>query len=157
MENILIEAENSFDGTYVIKEGTVAISSYAFMNVTSLYALYIPESVSLIANDAFNNCISLLEVYYGGSEEKWLTLNDDYFANGNEALVYAYVNFDTEALPEAFVDCDGDGMLTISDLAYVKLLLSCAETLVDKLPDINRDGVFDTADLATLKLMLANI
>jgi hypothetical protein len=110
-----------------------------------------------IGNSAFEECISLMEVYYEGNEEKWDSLNENYFNNGNESLVYAYVNFETEDLPEVFYDCDGDGCLTTTDMSILKLLLSGIDEYYIRYPDINFDGELNTLDLAILKLMLVGI
>lgn len=153
LENVLVAVKDTFDGVYTIKKGTKLISSYAFFRTSSLAVLYVPSSMEKIGDSAFEECISLLEVYYEGDEETWLSLNENYFKTNNEALVYAYVNFQTD---NVLGDCDGDGTLTTTDLAVIKLILAGIEKEYDNPPDINQDGVFDVVDLATLKLMLAN-
>jgi hypothetical protein len=154
LENVLVAVKDTFYGVCTIKKGTKLISSYAFFRTSSLAVLYVPSSMEKIGDSAFEECISLLEVYYEGDEETWLSLNENYFKTNNEALVYAYVNFKTD---NVLGDCDGDGTLTTTDLAVIKLILAGIEKEYDNPPDINQDGVFDVVDLATLRLKLVNI
>ncbi|MDE7337052.1 MAG: leucine-rich repeat domain-containing protein [Clostridia bacterium] len=50
------------DYEFSIKDGTKAISSYAFANRKSLCELNIPDTVEMIDNNAFENCTNIKEL-----------------------------------------------------------------------------------------------
>ena len=57
-----------------------------FYGCTSLTEVTLPESVSTIENNAFYGCSSLTDVYYGGTEEQWGSIQ---IGSDNEALINA--------------------------------------------------------------------
>ena len=54
-----------------IGDGVKCIGEYAFANSKTIETVYIPDSVTLIQEGAFNGCNHLKYVYYGGTEEEW--------------------------------------------------------------------------------------
>lgn len=58
----------------VIEEGVKHIGSYAFAG-TGITEIFIPTSVTSIASDAFNNCVSLYNIYYEGANFDVFTYN----------------------------------------------------------------------------------
>ena len=65
--------------------GIPEIANQTFENCVSLQEIYIPASVKKVGAYAFNNCKSLNKVYFGGSEEMWgnvvIDSNDRYLTN----------------------------------------------------------------------------
>jgi len=51
----------------ILPEGVTSIVNNAFDNCTSLAAIMIPNSVNTIDNNAFNACSNLIRVFYGGA------------------------------------------------------------------------------------------
>lgn len=52
----------------------------------------IPDSVTSIDNNAFYSCMSLADVYYGGSEAQWDAVT---IGSGNDALKSANIHYKT--------------------------------------------------------------
>ena len=67
----LIGAKNSLSGSYSIKEETTCIADRAFYNCSSLTSVTIPNSVKAIGVDAFDGCIALTDINYGGTKAQW--------------------------------------------------------------------------------------
>lgn len=61
--NHLIRAKKSLEGAYKIKEGTVNIADWAFLNREKLKSIEIPDSVVSIGSEAFRMCENLDCVY----------------------------------------------------------------------------------------------
>ncbi len=58
-----------------LPEGTRDIFNGAFIACTSLKSIVIPASVTRIGDMAFIQCPALTDVYYGGSEEDWKSID----------------------------------------------------------------------------------
>lgn len=71
--NYVIYAKPSLTGEYTIKEGTLTIADFAFVDCNNLTNITIPESVTSIGDWAFSGCSSL------GS----LTIPDSVISIGN--------------------------------------------------------------------------
>ena len=79
---------------------------FAGMPIT---AVTIPGSVTYIGRRAFNNCDSLTDVYFDGSEEQWTEMD---IGSGNDALVNARIHFSlVRVFTVTFVDYDGTVLL----------------------------------------------
>ena len=79
-------------GSYTVPDGITTISERAFFGCTELTSVSIPASVKNIGKWAFVNCISLEDIYYGGTETQWeelLKLTGEY----NEDLVSAIIHY----------------------------------------------------------------
>lgn len=60
--NHLIETKNTISGKYAIKDGTVAITGYAFYDCNNLTDVIIPDSVENIGAYAFGSCYNLRNI-----------------------------------------------------------------------------------------------
>ena len=59
----------------VIQNGVTSIGDYAFYGCKDLLiSVEIPDSVTCIGDYVFYNCVKLTDVYYGGSQSEWLTI-----------------------------------------------------------------------------------
>ena len=154
----LMAASDNFGGSYSIKDGTLSVAGGVFEGFLSIVRLHIPESVVSIGANAFNNCYTLTNVYYGGSKEQWEELQKTFMDNGNASLLYAYVSYNTNEIPPFSGDLDGDANITTGDLAVLKLVLAGMEEdtyeFYDQ-ADFNMDGTVNSSDLAEIKLYLA--
>ncbi len=61
----LVDANENISGKYVVKDGTLSISPYAFFNCSSLTEISLPDSVKSIGSDAFTYCSALKTVSLG--------------------------------------------------------------------------------------------
>ncbi len=64
--------------TLTISEGITSIGTWAFRNCEGLKDLFLPASLSALAFEAIIFSDSRPRLYYGGSEENWNTLMDEY-------------------------------------------------------------------------------
>ena len=86
--------------TVTIPEGVVSIGIGALGNCEALTSVSLPSSAASIASYAFFNCSSLADIYYGGTQEQWMTTA--IAVDGNEALSRASIHFsDVPAAPGA--------------------------------------------------------
>ena len=71
------------------------IDNAAFYNCTKLQEIHIPVSVTSVIEDAFDQCTSLTDVYYSGTEAQWndIKISD----NGNDSLKNAVKHFAGQA------------------------------------------------------------
>ena len=68
-----------------IHSGVEYIGNFAFKNMTSLTEVYIPKSMIVISDYAFDGCTNLKYVYYGGSSKEWQALKAN-MHYGNDPL-----------------------------------------------------------------------
>ena len=82
----------------------VGVEGFAGEDITSVS---FPSTIQEIARRAFNNCSSLTDVYFDGTEEEW---NEISIASGNDAIENATMHFnapEVEIFTVTFVDYDG--------------------------------------------------
>lgn len=65
-----------YEHRYDIKNAAVSdnitfIGNFAFYRCTGLEYVWIPGSVTAIGKNAFDDCVSLMGIYYGGNREEW--------------------------------------------------------------------------------------
>ncbi len=77
--NVISIGPNAFNSCsnlekITISEGVSSINYNAFLGCRDLREISIPSSVTSIGASVFENCDNLRDVYYGGTEEDWITL-----------------------------------------------------------------------------------
>ena len=60
-----------------IPAGVKSIGEKTFMNCSRLTNVTIPDSVIFISQEAFSACNALTDIYYTGSEEQWLAIDNE--------------------------------------------------------------------------------
>lgn len=61
----------------IIPEGVTTLFDQSFQSCTSLKLLHIPSSVTNIGRQAFWNCVALDDVYFGGTQAQWKSIQID--------------------------------------------------------------------------------
>lgn len=117
-----------------------AFSDYSYNDEYSrLVSITIPESITSIGSYAFDNCTSLTDVYYGGSEPQWKQVS--IFKSGNTHLTSATIHYAKQAaqLPG---DVNSDGKLSTQDVILLsRHVLSAGSEQIDMaVSDMNGDG-----------------
>ena len=102
IDNWLLEAKESVSGDYVVASGTTGIADGAF-GCSSLTSVIIPEGVTSISDQAFNNCGSLTEISVAVDNTVYTSENGVLFDKAKTALL-VYPAGKTEAeyvIPES--------------------------------------------------------
>ncbi len=60
---------------YKVPDGVKSIGNNAFYGCSGLKSITIPDSVRHIGFDVFEECWNLSDIYYGGSEEQWKSID----------------------------------------------------------------------------------
>ena len=102
----------------------------------------------MIKSGAFSECISLSDVYYGGSKAQWrnVYVGTDY----NESFLEATVHYQAA---DIVGDISGDGMLNMLDVVGCYNAVSGSGTVTDEdltIVDVNGDGKFNMLDILAL-------
>lgn len=127
-KTMLIQAPGGLSGEYTIPNGVTTVAYNAFQHCGKLSILMIPVSVTSIQSRAFSGCGSLIDVYYGGTEEQWNGISN---GGANDSLTAATIHFTEpesgvrdesgnqyESVTEALEDIADGGKLTLlSDMA----------------------------------------
>ena len=124
IDNWLLEAKESVSGDYVVASGTTGIADGAF-GCSSLTSVIIPEGVTSISDQAFNNCGSLTEISVAVDNTVYTSENGVLFDKAKTALlVYPAGKKEAEyVIPEsvtsigwsAFYNCSALTSVTIPD------------------------------------------
>ena len=161
---------NTFTFEFVDAAGNEGTATATVSNIdkevpvaTITYSTEEPTTGEVIATITFDK----ENVTVVGGNTHVFTTNEEYTFEfedeaGNKGTAIAKVDW-IEKNPDAPVilgDVDGDGELTVNDLALMKLHLIDIIELKDnrlKAADINGNGVVDITDIARLKLMLLDL
>ena len=79
----------SLSGSVIIPDGIEEIKTLSFYD-TDIVDLYLPLSVTAIADKAFGQCSNLENIYYAGNAEDW---NNISVCEGSEYISYATVHY----------------------------------------------------------------
>lgn len=106
----------------IIPQGITRIGDKTFSGCYNLTNIMLPKSIDEIDWHAFENCDSLTDIYYAGSEYEWSNIEIDSFRN--DALLNATIHYNSTG-PDS-----GDTGTTIPDgrTTAVKYLTSWDET-----------------------------
>ena len=106
----------------IIPQGITRIGDKTFSGCYNLTNIMLPKSIDEIDLYAFENCDSLTDIYYAGSEYEWSNIEIDSFRN--DALLNATIHYNSTG-PDS-----GDTGTTIPDgrTTAVKYLTSWDET-----------------------------
>lgn len=77
-EFILLFCPPCKHGNLTLPDGLTGIRPYSFSGCTKLVGVSIPESVTAITNDVFNNCSQELNITYKGNTYAYTRINDLY-------------------------------------------------------------------------------
>ena len=87
---------NAFMGCIMLAEveiyGVTHIEEGAFANCEMLSTIELPDTLTYVGVSAFENCTSLTDVYYTGSEDEWNTLKGN-IGSGNDKLLNATIHY----------------------------------------------------------------
>ena len=92
-----------------IPSGVSAIGASTFQRCVSLGSISIPSSVTSIGKNAFSGCTSLTDVYFGGTEEEWNTIE---IGDGNGVLDGVRVHFNSTV--DVYSDLPSDVAVVVS-------------------------------------------
>lgn len=111
------------DISFTLPDGVTTINESVFRN-SSLSSIIIPKSVVKINSYAFENCQSLNDIYYTGSEEEWQAISGYYNMAGDLANVNIHYNHGNVVYSEGLEFTDnGDGTCGVS-------IGSCTDSLI---------------------------
>lgn len=131
------------------------IQNDAFARCPKLTTLILPRSLKKVAYSAFFNSSCLTDVYYGGSESDWQTIEFvDGYGNLSPYRVTWHYNYTPE--PTVFIgDANGDGRVNNRDLGLLQQHLNDWDVTIDVAAcDVNGDGKINNRDLGTLQQLL---
>ena len=102
----------------VIQNGVTRINGWTFSGCSSLESVSIPSSVKFIGCSAFVSCDALRDVYFGGTDMQWDSMEIE---GDNEALDSATIHF-AQAYP--FTDIAGSGYRNYILLGYMEGIIN---------------------------------
>ena len=137
----------------VIPDGIDSIPRLAFCGQSSITSVTIPNSVTYIGNQAFNDCSNITVIYYTGNEEEWDAIS---IGSSNECLTNATRYYYSETEPTTkgnFWYYDENGKVTVwlvysegleftsnyDGTCYVSGIGSCTDTDI-VIPPISPDN-----------------
>ena len=164
---------------YVVPEGTLGITGWAFADCAALEQVILPESVFALYIWAFMDCINLKSVYFTGNvPEIWskgafsntspkLTI---YYPEGNtsgwtsptwkapDGITYKTAVYTPEELPSDNIlgDLSGDGTIDNDDVLVLKKYFAGHAVSIDPtLADVDEDGTITRRDAMILARYVA--
>ncbi len=109
MDHVLIKANPSLQGEYVVPEHITVIADYAFQHCRSLTRIVIPDQVAYIGNGAFYDCRSLSQIILPKEVKEF----SPYFSNCDNLEEVVLPEGVTTIGPAAFYACNKLKKVTI--------------------------------------------
>ncbi|MBR7062065.1 MAG: leucine-rich repeat protein, partial [Clostridia bacterium] len=120
-----LDIPSSIDGLTV-----TAIESYAFAGNSDITSVTIPESVTRIGDNAFENCTGISDIYYGGTVEQWNNIEfGGNWDKGTRNFVVHCADGDVNLIKPQLVDQSRDE-LTVGDERFGSLGRNPFETYI---------------------------
>ena len=141
---------NSGMKSVTIPDTVTSIGSNAFENCTALEAVFIPGSVAGIGNSAFSGCTSLKDVYYAGTEAQWKVLTRYSSTGLTDAVIHYVQSGDLNGSGSAADATDVQCLYTYLTSGVIDGALAQREGIFRALADVNQDGSVDVYDLQRL-------
>ncbi len=138
----------------IIPDGVTTIWPYAFDH-SSLTSITISDSVTTVANNAFQGCYSLSDVYYTGSKSEWNSISISLY---NECLTNATIHFNYGKSVAG--DINGDGEVAVNDVIYVlKYVVGNAELTDEQIAkaDLSGDSKITILDAIMLQKLILEV
>ncbi len=137
-----------------LADGVTVIGQCFFYRCPSAKKITIPSSVKEISYNAFDECDSLTDVYYDGTEEEW---NNIRILKDNDVLETVTIHFLKDIVKG---DANGDGQITTKDVMMLKKIVvgekEC-DIALTVAADINNDGKVSAKDILFIRKYLMNI
>ena len=82
----------------------ILIGVNAFADNKNMVSIELPADIDFIRQGAFKDCVNLKDVYYGGTESQWNSID---IGVDNECLLNADIHFGGSAVTAVFADLEG--------------------------------------------------
>ncbi len=130
----------------IIPDGVKSIGFFAFGDCKKLSEVYLPKSIEKIDSSAFGYYAPNINVYYDGTREDFLKIEDAYLI---DIVVTMHYN-------AAVGDLHQDGKIDILDLIALKKAIAENNERTDQ-NDINADGKLNAGDIVSLRKMILGL
>ena len=132
----------------VIPEGVTTIADNAFNDWTSLTSVTIPNSVTTIGNSAFYNCSSLSTVNYTGTLEGWFGIS---FGNSesNPASIAHGLSINGTPVTNLVIP---EGVTTIADNAFKEWTSLTSVTIPNSVTTIGNSAFYNCSGLTSVTI-----
>ena len=118
----LIQAPGTISGSYAIPDSVTCIAECAFDGCTSLTSVTIPDCVTNIGNLAFYYCSGLADVYYSGTQTNWNSISiGDYNSDLTDATIHYNHTHDYSQIEPVTVAA------TCTEAGYIEYTCVCGE------------------------------
>lgn len=103
-----------------LPESITTIGDGAFYNCKKLKKISIPKGINFIDDGAFSYCSSLTDVYYGGNEIEWNSID---IGSYNEILTNATINYNSQMPNEVSMSFENEILTVNSSIAQISDLM----------------------------------
>ena len=146
-DNLTIIGNYAFQGCnsltfIIIPDSVTSIGEAAFRACRGLTSITIPDSVTKIGNSAFQACPNLVDVYYLGSEEKWLGVS---IGSANNSLLDATIHYNHSHIYSSSTTKEP----TCTDTGVKTFTCECKKSYIEPIPELGHDIIIDEAVAAT--------
>lgn len=134
-------------GDVVIPDGTSIISAYAFYKNKNITSVTIPDSVTNIEKNAFQNCSSLMSIDVAGGNEKYCSIDGNLYNKAQTELIRYAVGKKDKAfsIPQGVTTIGSDAVWNCNNLTSV--------TIPDSVTSIGSSAFAYCHNLTTISFM----